>query len=766
MAFTKQLMLGGAALLASQVSFAHLPKAMPLTGVPIPPVPGLMDGDDPIVVNKDMAIALGKALFWDMNVGSDGIACGSCHFSAGADMRVKNQLNPGNMGTLSTASTFETTASGAAGGPNYEWNKDDFPFVQFNDPFEQSSGVKHSSDDVGASSGTFSGQFTGASRFSASDDHCDRSVDPVFHINHVGARRVEPRNAPTMINAIFNHRNFWDGRANNVFNGSSNWGERDPDAGVWIKQGRRQVVKQPLHLINSSLASQAVATVQSDTEMVCRGRNIADLGRKLLSRAPLQYQQVHAEDSVFAPLNLVNDAGKGLNVTYKTLIRKAFNSKYWSYSRRISQFGRPANGGLRYSQMEANFSMFFGLALQIYESTLVSDQAPIDLTPRDANLAPTWEGMGYSEEEIASLKRGFSLLDSNHCTACHGGPLMTLAAISTNSTLVTPIPDAFYGPEHARIPYGKNAFGVTGTTSDAHSAGITPHGNVVNKNVLVGSRRAFTDFGFANTGVANPDNDPGLGAVDDFGFALSFAAQYREYLLGNDEAVGDSVVRHQKACDFTKGGLFVAGNADYESATEFTARDGLEIDGSREGQLRNQDCIGHPLTAYIPTIEAAQANKDSAKLDVAEKAFFKIPTLRNVELTGPFMHNGSMATLDDVLEFYARLGNNNNPHMDGFVTSIALRPEQVSQIELKAQNRKDLIMLLNSFTDERVRYKKAPFDHPEIIIPNGHSGSHTGVDAGNPLKAEFAKDTLLVIPAVGVSGTTEPVKPFVEHLPE
>src|SRR4051812_5908659 len=41
------------------------------------------------------AIALGKALFWDEQVGSDGQACASCRFHAGADDRTKNQLNPG-----------------------------------------------------------------------------------------------------------------------------------------------------------------------------------------------------------------------------------------------------------------------------------------------------------------------------------------------------------------------------------------------------------------------------------------------------------------------------------------------------------------------------------------------------------------------------------------------------------------------------------------------------------------------------------------------
>ena len=56
-----------------------------------PPVPGLSD----YVVDEDAAIRLGKALFWDQQVGSDGMACASCHYHAGADDRVVHQLSPG-----------------------------------------------------------------------------------------------------------------------------------------------------------------------------------------------------------------------------------------------------------------------------------------------------------------------------------------------------------------------------------------------------------------------------------------------------------------------------------------------------------------------------------------------------------------------------------------------------------------------------------------------------------------------------------------------
>ena len=71
------------------------PMPISLKHLSVPEVPGLLNGPNPIVVNKAAAIALGKALFWDTNVGSDGIACASCHFHAGADRRIKNQVAPG-----------------------------------------------------------------------------------------------------------------------------------------------------------------------------------------------------------------------------------------------------------------------------------------------------------------------------------------------------------------------------------------------------------------------------------------------------------------------------------------------------------------------------------------------------------------------------------------------------------------------------------------------------------------------------------------------
>src|SRR6185295_812761 len=89
------------------------PPPNPLAPLPLPlsahrvPRPTTL-GD--YVRDEAAAIRLGKALFFDMQAGSDGVvACATCHFQAGADGRVKNQLNPG---TLHNATTFEVA------GPN------------------------------------------------------------------------------------------------------------------------------------------------------------------------------------------------------------------------------------------------------------------------------------------------------------------------------------------------------------------------------------------------------------------------------------------------------------------------------------------------------------------------------------------------------------------------------------------------------------------------------------------------------------------------
>ena len=73
---------------------------------------------------------------------------------------------------------------------------------------------------------------------------------------------------------------------------------------------------------------------------------------------------------------------------------------------------------------------------------------------------------------------------------------------------------------------------------------------------------------------------------------------------------------------------------------------------------------------------------------------FKVPTLRNVALTGPYMHDGSVPTLDAVLDHYAAGGRNghDSPGKDPLIAGFKLSPGE----------RADLIEFLRSLTDEEL----------------------------------------------------------------
>ena len=55
-----------------------------------------------------------------------------------------------------------------------------------------------------------------------------------LHPDSAILRQVTGRNAPSVINAVFNFANFWDGRANNIFNGVNPFGPLDQSAGIWV----------------------------------------------------------------------------------------------------------------------------------------------------------------------------------------------------------------------------------------------------------------------------------------------------------------------------------------------------------------------------------------------------------------------------------------------------------------------------------------------------------------------------------------------------
>jgi cytochrome c peroxidase len=72
-----------------------------------------------------------------------------------------------------------------------------------------------------------------------------------------------------------------------------------------------------------------------------------------------------------------------------------------------------------------------------------------------------------------------------------------------------------------------------------------------------------------------------------------------------------------------------------------------------------------------------------------DKGAFKTPSLRDVAVTGPYMHDGKLKTLKDVVDFYAGEGNS-NPYLD----------KRMSAIHLTGQDRSDLVEFMKSLTGQ------------------------------------------------------------------
>jgi hypothetical protein len=133
----------------------------------------------------------------------------------------------------------------------------------------------------------------------------------------------------------------------------------------------------------------------------------------------------------------------------------------------------------------------------------------------------------------------------------------------------------------------------------------------------------------------------------------------------------------------------------------------------------------------------------------------KTPGLRNVEFTGPYFHNGGKSTLMQVVDFYNRGGD--FAEENGPIPDPTIKPLGLTQ-----QDKEDLVSFMLGLSDDRVRHKKAPFDHPSICLPQGHEGDQNSLKLDGAGKAI---DTILCLSEVGAEGIKEPLRPFLNLNP-
>jgi cytochrome c peroxidase len=687
------------------------------------------------VKDESAAIALGKSLFWDMQLGSDGIqSCASCHFKAGADNRSKNVVNPGSDNVFNVG-----------GKPNYQLAAADFPFHKLSDPNNSASNVLSSVNDAAGSQGVTRADFVDTVPGSDKDITTPKK-DAVFNVNGTNVRRVTPRNTPTVINAVFNFRNFWDGSASNIFNGVNALGPRDPNAFVLKATGLRRLQDVKVRIDNSSLASQAVRPPLSAFETAAENDDVIAPFRIELTSNDANIQVFDAQNrsvgTTPADQGISVDGGVAPQVetapapatettpqvetapapateTQPDLTKQDKQSK-----RNIAQVQPGGDAKPKFRRFGRKLGKKLRVAKPLAKQVVAADDSVLAALRDTKGLKGTYEQLiqnAFKPEWWDSniiirinpktgrrtfVRKPRRPLRTNEYTLMeyNFSLFFGLAVQSYESTLVsdqTPFDQFLGGNTNALTPEQQRGFQLfqqnacigchSGSELTTASVSSVERFRRVRRLSLPQplTNRTVQDTGFFGIGVRLKAEDKGVGGLDELGNSLS-------------------------ETQLIKDGKF-------------------------------EQLIGEPIPTITPPIGL------SSDILITEGAF-KTPGLRNVELTAPYFHNGGQLTLEQVVDFYVRGGDFRND------ATLAL-----PVLNLTAEQRQDLVAFLKGLTDERVRFQRAPFDHPSLLVPNGHTGNQNSVTVDTSITSDgttVAKDDLLEIPAVGRGGSSTPLPNF------
>ena len=174
---------------------------------------------------------------------------------------------------------------------------------------------------------------------------------------------------------------------------------------------------------------------------------------------------------------------------------------------------------------------------------------------------------------------------------------------------------------------------------------------------------------------------------------VSSDAAYDRYLQGDRDALTPAAKRGMELFFSEKFECFHChGGVNFTSAM------------NHEGQIEATNAF-HNTGLYNLDERGAYPASDQGLFDVTSKegdfGKFRAPSLRNIAVTAPYMHDGSVATLEDGIEIYARGGRfieegphagdgAENPNKSSFVLGFRLRDTELD----------DLVAFLHSLTDE------------------------------------------------------------------
>ncbi len=788
----------------SYVRILDVTAADPLTNPPTPAPPAALVN---MAAARGKTVAqmaleiLGKAFFWDQQVGSDGNACASCHFQAGEDIRTTNVLNPGSRNVdVDEQTKWNATNSGGVGGPNYALTPADYPFFELADPLETNYAkrdILFDTDDVTGSIGTFHATFGGSpvpnyGLVNATGTY-DTALAPVIDIFTVdtnpgagvtnrNVRSNGPRQAGSNINAVFYFNAFWDGRAENTFNALDMHGTKNLNPFIYFNGGGILVRDIAPIVGDAALASQATAPVNSATsdEMAFAGRTMPDVGRKLFRLT-----------------------GPGSGATATAQIDTVVGSPTFGTLTGITLTA----GGTNYLHGATIIISGGGGAGAVATATVSGAGVVTAITPvdQDAVNAGIQSGGGYiTAPTVTITSTGYA--NSPGYAANPIRPLGAQTVDATDSLLGTfKNPAGTNGGRGISLSYvnlvqwafvptywdaaGTDAFGTP-------IALLTPGGfHIMEENfplfwglalnayqsLLIADQTPYDLFMGGNNDAFGPWNSPE--AQDVMRGLLTFIAtentdQQANPIFNNIGAgacqlchsgpeltelskinvaakffvTTDMTVKmdHNRelaivapASNFDVGFSNVGSRPTYNDVgIGGTILGGIPLSITRQGQIGFVAAL-----AMLPLFPAKPNPERGTNTDGA----FKIPALRNIELRGPYFHNGGSLTLKQAVEFYLRhgdFGDFNDPNIDVGLAMVGITASDADLI----------VKFLLQLTDPRVKNQAAPFDHPSISLPNGHAVALPANTTS--LGAAYVQDLFMVLPATGAAGSATPLQGF------
>src|SRR5262245_49506374 len=178
---------------------------------------------------------------------------------------------------------------------------------------------------------------------------------------------------------------------------------------------------------------------------------------------------------------------------------------------------------------------------------------------------------------------------------------------------------------------------------------------------------------------------------------ISARSPYDRYHNNRDDSAISAAARRGETLFFSQplscfrchGGFTFSGAVDFEGRRQ---GDGAGVEFHNTGLY---NIVG--LLSYPPPNTGAY--EVTHKLDDVGK--FKAPTLRNIAVTAPYMHDGRAATLEDVIAHYAAGGRTiaSGPHQ-GVGRDNPNKSPTIRGFELTAEQRGDLTAFLRALTDE------------------------------------------------------------------